>query len=137
MQKQTIKDFKYVVKLGRMTNSFYDAESKGCNLFRSNPYYAFNHEPTQAIRNGVKGGRLVDLKGNITELAVAEFMSVGPSAEMEEMKKKYEGQIASLTKELGEANAQIIALTEELEGAKAKATDKAKGKQKEKASDEE
>lgn len=145
MSNQTIKDFKYVVRLGRMSNSFYDADSKGCNLFRSNPYYAFNHEPTVAIINGVKGGRLIDVKGNIVE---EKTVSVQDDAAINEMKKGYEAQIADMAKQLGEANAEILRLTEELEAAKAQApaegeeegTDvkaKAKGKGKAKASDEE
>lgn len=55
---------KYAVKLSIIANSFYDPFSKA-NLFRDTPYYLFNHEPTNAIINGVKSGRLLDIKGNI------------------------------------------------------------------------
>lgn len=55
---------KYAVKLSIIANSFYDPFSKA-NLFRDTPYYLFNHEPTDAIINGVKNGRLTDIIGNI------------------------------------------------------------------------
>lgn len=139
MSKNTIKDFKYVVKLGRTANSFYDADSSGCNLFRSNPYYAFNHEPTLAILNGVRGGRLIDVKGNIVKESA---VNANDHIKIEEIKKTYEAQITKLTKELGDANAEIIRLTEALESeadnvAEEKTAKPTKGKAKSKASDEE
>lgn len=57
---------KHAVRLAMMTNSFYDPDC-GANLFKSSPVYQFNHKPTQNIIDGVKGGSLIDITGNILE----------------------------------------------------------------------
>ena len=55
---------KYIVKLAPLALSFYDPIS-GANLSISRPYFAFDEEPTNAIKNAVKHGKLLDFKGNV------------------------------------------------------------------------
>jgi hypothetical protein len=59
-----LDDFTYVVGLAPGKTSFYDPVSK-CNLFKSRPVFGFNIEPTTDILRGLKGGVLVDIKGNL------------------------------------------------------------------------
>lgn len=127
MSKQMAPQTKYAIKLGILTNSFYDPESKA-NLFRNTPYYFFNHKPTLAIKNAVKTGRLIDLNGAI---------------EQEETAGEVDAQeVARLTSENEALRKENAALRVELEKLKAsegeeKAPAKKSSKAKDKATEEE
>lgn len=127
MAKQSAPQTKYAIKLGVLTNSFYDLESKA-NLFKSMPYYFFNHQPTNAILNGVNSGRLIDLKGNIKE-SESKTASVD-NAQVELLAKENEAlasENARLKVELEAIKAENVKLAKEVEDAKsAKETEDAK-----------
>ena len=116
MAKQIAPNTTYAVKLGVLANSFYDAESKA-NLFKSTPYYFFNHKPTKAIINAVAGGKLIDMKGNI------EAELNGTSATSAVQDEKLKAANAALEKENQALRAQIVELQERLDAtSKAEAT---------------
>lgn len=107
--KMHVSDIKtaYAVALGPTANSFYDVYSKA-NMFKHTPYYFFNHEPTVAIKNAVKSGRLVDLKGNILEekTGTVDEAAIRKSvkAELEsEMKAKLQAKEAELIEKYSKA----------------------------------
>ena len=98
MAKQVAPQTTYAIKLATLTNSFYDADSKA-NLFKNTPYYFFNHKPTLAIINGVKNGRLIDLKNNILEDKAGTETGVSKE-QVAQMQKAYEAKIEELTAEI-------------------------------------
>lgn len=121
---------KYAVKLSILANSFYDPFSKA-NLFKTQPYYLFNHEPTAAIKTAIKGGRLVDIKGNIE---LHDFVT--GATELKEYTPDTEAIKAQLRVELeSEIRAEIAAEEAEKAEKKAKAEAKEEAKAKAKAKD--
>lgn len=103
-----MSDATYKVALSRAANSFYDPES-GCNLFKSSPVFAFNHPPTADIKSAVKGGRLVDVNGNIFDaklekekldqaIANRELKSKSASQTDEDLAKKEAEAVEKVTK---------------------------------------
>lgn len=127
MSKRIAPNTTYAVKLGILTNSFYDAECKA-NLFKSTPYYFFNHKPTKAILNGVANGRLIDMRGNIE----AELKGEAAVTVVDE---KMKAQVTALEKENQALRAQIVELTEKAEAVEPAKAEKKTAKKK--GSDEE
>lgn len=134
---------KYAVQLSPLANSFYDPFSKA-NLFRTTPYYLFNHEPTEALLSGVKHGKLIDLKGNIKAI-INGTANQAAEVDVEAIKKQVRAEIeseirAELEAEYAEKlekleaqyaeKAQALASTEEDEAKETKKAGKGKSSDK-------
>ena len=117
----------YAVKLGVNVGSFYDPYS-GCNLFLKTPYYFFNHKPTKAIITGLKSGKLIDVKGNIS-LNEQGVKVEASNVDIEALKTQIRKEIES------EVRAELAAQADV--DSKAEATSKAKVKKAKEDSKEE
>lgn len=115
MSNQRVPQTEYVVRLGVMANSFYDPECRA-NLFKGSPYYYFNHQPTRAILTALRGGKLVDIKGNISLEKATNGTSKAASVDMAKIEAEITAKLTGkITAEVeadikAEMNAEIETL---------------------------
>lgn len=124
MAKQISPETKYAVRLGILANSFYDPEC-AANLFRSTPCYFFNHKPTKAIINGVLGGKLIDLKGNIDAgNGLAKAVSQNPNSDSNQEIIALQGKLAVLEQEKEALQQQVTIFEKENQSLRAQIVEK-------------